>query len=102
MPLRKHFAHLDSFSTGSHLILCLLHSAPIHDEQAVWPLVTCTYRPLSGLAVRAQGAGHLRDLRLHCGAFALATFPRHSYHPSTESTKLGYRYNGEVKVRAKY
>jgi hypothetical protein len=28
VPLLKHFAHFDSLSTGSHLILCLLHSAP--------------------------------------------------------------------------
>jgi hypothetical protein len=29
VPLRKHFAHLALLATVSHLILCLLHSAPM-------------------------------------------------------------------------
>ena len=35
VPLRRHFAHFASLSTGSHLILCRLHSAPIQHGQGV-------------------------------------------------------------------
>lgn len=46
VPLRRHLAHFDSPSTGSHLILCLLHSAPV--VESVQSLGVDTGRPLTG------------------------------------------------------
>jgi hypothetical protein len=83
VPLRKHFAHLASLATVSHLILCLLHSAPmrrksLQPRRHKW----YTYMLSSGMSVAGQAGAHPRARHLRSGASALGTVPIHYDRPS--------------------
>lgn len=81
VPLLKHFAHFVSLSTGSHLILCLLHSAPVHAfcerdcAHAILLWVLSTHRLLSAACAEQAGA-HLRGPHHRLDA-SVETFPCH-------------------------
>lgn len=80
VPLRRHFAHLASPSTGSHLILCLLHSAPVVESVDVLRVCqyrTTAYRLGSWASAGDWDASHPRDRRPHLVASGTATYLSH-------------------------